>query len=158
MTVATTRSLNARASSPTQTPVVRRTGTITPVVEQPKKKSVIGSIFIALLLLGVIAYGVQKLRPVIEDARKINAAQKPADNDSATAPAPADNGTNTSRGESGRNRNADRAAIPETAAAEKKPAEPGGREARSEEERAGCERAGGRSTKAELRKPSRKRV
>ncbi len=87
MTVATTRSLNARASSPTQTPVVRRTGPIAPIVEEPKKKSVIGSIFIALILLGVIAYGVQKLRPVIEDARKINAAQKSANNDSATAPA-----------------------------------------------------------------------
>jgi hypothetical protein len=84
MTVATTRSLNARASSPTQTPVVRRTGPITPLapVEEPKKKSVIGSIFIALVLIGVIAYGVQKLRPVIEDARQINAAQKRADNDS----------------------------------------------------------------------------
>ncbi|MGB9465198.1 MAG: serine/threonine-protein kinase, partial [Candidatus Acidiferrum sp.] len=91
MTVATTRSLNARASSPTQTPVVRRTGPIAPIVEEPKKKSVIGSIFIALILLGVIAYGVQKLRPVIEDARKINAAQKSASNDSATAPA--ENGT-----------------------------------------------------------------
>jgi hypothetical protein len=89
MTVATTRSLNARASSPMQTPAVRRTGAIAPLkTEEPKKKSVIGSIFIALILLGVIAYGVQKLRPVIEDARKINAAQKSPDNDSSTAPAP----------------------------------------------------------------------
>ncbi|HLZ50090.1 MAG TPA: PEGA domain-containing protein [Candidatus Acidoferrum sp.] len=88
MTVATTRSLNARASSPMQTPAVRRTGAIAPLkTEEPKKKSVIGSIFIALILLGVIAYGVQKLRPVIEDARKINAAQKSPDNDSSTAPA-----------------------------------------------------------------------
>jgi serine/threonine protein kinase len=92
MTVATTRSLNARASSPTQTPVVRRTGPITPIVEEPKKKSVIGSLFIALILLGVIGYGVQKLRPVFEDARKINAAQKSANNDSAVAPA--DSGAN----------------------------------------------------------------
>jgi serine/threonine-protein kinase len=89
MTVATTRSLNARASSPMQTPAVRRTGAIAPLkTEEPKKKSVIGSIFIALILLGVIAYGVQKLRPVIEDARKINAAQKSPDNDSSTAPVP----------------------------------------------------------------------
>ncbi len=87
MIMATTRSLNARASSPTQTPAVRRTGPITPLapVEAPKKKSIIGTIFLALLLLGVIAYGVQKLRPVIEDARKLNAAQKPAGNDGATA-------------------------------------------------------------------------
>ena len=97
MTMATTRSLNARASSPTQTPVVRRTGHIAPIqAEVPKKKSIIGSIFAALILLGVIAYGVQKLRPVFEDARKINAAQKAPDNDSAagTAPASANNGTN----------------------------------------------------------------
>jgi len=90
MTMATTRSLNARASSPTQTPVVRRTGHIAPIqAEEPKKKSIIGSIFVALILLGVIAYGVQKLRPVFEDARKINAAQKAPDNDSAAGPAPA---------------------------------------------------------------------
>src|SRR5689334_13034533 len=94
MTVATTRSLNARASSPMQTPAVRRTGPIAPLkTEEPKKKSVIGSIFIALILLGVIAYGVQKLRPVIEDARKINAAQKAPDNESTNAQttAPANN-------------------------------------------------------------------
>ena len=124
MTVATTRSLNARASSPTQTPVVRRTGTITPVVEPPKKKSVIGSIFIALLLLGVIAYGVQKLRPVIEDVRKINAAQKPVDNASATAPAPGDNGANTSAANPA-GTETPIVPIPETAAAEKRAAEPG---------------------------------
>jgi serine/threonine protein kinase len=96
MIMATTRSLNARASSPTQTPAVRRTGPITPLapVEEPKKKSIIGTIFIALLLLGVIAYGVQKLRPVIEDARKINAAQKHAENDAATASTPADGAAN----------------------------------------------------------------
>jgi serine/threonine protein kinase len=125
MTMATTRSLNARASSPTQTPVVRRTGPITPIVEQPKKKSVIGTIFIALILLGVIAYGVQKLRPVFEDARKNNAAQKHAENDPATeaAPAAADSGANTSPA-SPAGTEAPTAAIPEPAAAEKRPAEP----------------------------------
>jgi serine/threonine-protein kinase len=95
MTMATTRSLNARASSPTQTPVVRRTGHIAPVqAEEPKKKSIFGSIFVALVLLGVIAYGVQKLRPVFEDARKIDAAQKAPESDSNAAPASANNGTN----------------------------------------------------------------
>jgi len=125
MTMATTRSLNARASSPTQTPVVRRTGPITPIVEQPKKKSVIGSIFIALVLLGVIAYGVQKLRPVIEDARKINAAQKQTEKDAAAAAvtAPAESGTNTTPA-SPAGTEAPAAAIPEPVAAEKKPAEP----------------------------------
>ena len=80
-----------------QTPVVRRTGPIQPItpVEEPKKNSVIGTIFIALVLIGVIAYGVQKLRPVIEDARQINAAQKRADKDSAAATAPTDAVANT---------------------------------------------------------------
>jgi serine/threonine protein kinase len=124
MTMATTRSLNARASSPIQTPAVRRTGPITPIVEQPKKKSVIGSIFIALVLLGVIAYGVQKLRPVIEDARKINAAQKQTVNDGAAAvPTPAESRTNTAPA-SPAGTEAPAAAPPEPIAAEKKPAEP----------------------------------
>ena len=123
MTMATTRSLNARASSPTQTPVVRRTGPITPIVEQPKKKSVIGSIFVAMVLLGVIAYGVQKLRPVIEGARQINAAQKQAEHDAAAVTAPAESGTNTTAA-SPAGTEAPAGAIPEPAAAEKKPAEP----------------------------------
>jgi serine/threonine-protein kinase len=123
MTVATTRSLNARASSPTQTPAVRRTGPITPLapMEEPKK-SVIGSIFIALVLIGVIAYGVQKLRPVIEDARQINAAQKRADKDSAAAAAPADGATNTTLAVSAGNETP-AAASPDVPATEKKPAE-----------------------------------
>jgi serine/threonine protein kinase len=123
MTVATTRSLNARASSPTQTPAVRRTGPITPLapMEEPKK-SVIGSIFIALVLIGVIAYGVQKLRPVIEDARQINAAQKRADKDSTAAAAPADGATNTTPAVSAGNETP-AAASPDVAATEKKPAE-----------------------------------
>jgi len=126
MTLATTRSLNERASSPTQTPVVRRTGPITPLapMEEPKKKSVIGSIFIALLLIGLIAYGVQKLRPVIEEARQINAAQKRADRDSIAAAAPTDGGTNTTPAVSvSAGNETPAAASPDVAAAEKKPTE-----------------------------------
>jgi serine/threonine protein kinase len=125
MTVATTRSLNARASSPTQTPVVRRTGPIQPIapIEEPKKNSVIGTIFIALVLIGVIAYGVQKLRPVIEDARQINAAQKRADKDSAAAAAPTDAGTNTTPTAVSAGNETPAAASPEVAAPEKKPVE-----------------------------------
>ena len=123
MIMATTRSLNARASSPTQTPAVRRTGPITPIapIEEPKKKSIIGTIFIALLLLGVIAYGVQKLRPVLEDARKINAAQKHAENDAAAASTPADGAANPSASPAGTEAPG---AATSDAAAEKKPAEP----------------------------------
>ncbi len=120
MTVATTRSLNARTSSPTQTPAVRRTGHIAPIVEEPKKKSVLGSIFIALVLLGVIVYGVQKLRPVFEDARKINAAGKSANND--TPSAPVDNGTNTPAATPAENETP-AATNSDPSAGEKKPAE-----------------------------------
>jgi hypothetical protein len=124
MTVATTRSLNARASSPNQTPVVRRTGPIQPItlVEEPKKNSVIGTIFIALVLIGVIAYGVQKLRPVIEDARQINAAQKRADKDSAAATAPTDAVANTTPAIPAESE-PPAAASPDVAAPEKKPVE-----------------------------------
>jgi serine/threonine protein kinase len=128
MTVATTRSLNARASSPTQTPAVRRTGPIQPLAaaEPPKKKSVVGSIFIGLVLLGVIAYGVQKLRPVIEEARQINAAQKRADTDAATGAVPTTTPeTSTSVAPSNPAGTETPAATnPEPVAAEKKPAEP----------------------------------
>jgi serine/threonine protein kinase len=74
---ATTHSLNARATSPGQTPVVRRTGTIAPALAQepPKKKSLVGSIFLGLLLLGVIAYGGMKIRPVFEAAKELHDAQ-----------------------------------------------------------------------------------
>jgi hypothetical protein len=72
---ATARSLASRAASPGQTPAVRRTGAIAPAKEPPKKKSVVGTIFAALLLLGVIAYGANKIKPVFEAARELHAAQ-----------------------------------------------------------------------------------
>src|ERR1700730_12731999 len=54
------RSLQNRGSSPTQTPAVRRTGSIAPIVEEPKKKSVVGTVLAALFLVAVIVYGVYK--------------------------------------------------------------------------------------------------
>ncbi len=74
--VATARSLNARASAPGQTPIVRRTGTIAPAPERPKKKNVLGTILAALLLLGVIVYGANKIKPVFEAARELHDEQK----------------------------------------------------------------------------------
>src|ERR1051325_1846371 len=74
--VATARSLSARAASPGQTPIVRRTGTIAPPVEPPKKKSVIGTIFAALLLVGVIVYGATKIKPVFEAARALRSTDR----------------------------------------------------------------------------------
>ncbi|MGC1620240.1 MAG: serine/threonine-protein kinase, partial [Candidatus Acidiferrum sp.] len=132
MTLATTRSLNLRASSPTQTPTVRRTGSIPPIQlqEEPKKKSIVGSILIALILLGVIAYGIQKLRPVFEDARQINASQKAADGAaaaSATPLAPADGAASNPSAGTSANLGSDEsptAASPEESTPEKKPAAP----------------------------------
>ncbi len=74
-TAAAARSLAVRASSPGQTPAIRRTGSIASY-EQPKKKNVVGTIFVALFLLGVICYGGYKLRPQYEYARKLREAQK----------------------------------------------------------------------------------
>jgi len=73
---ATARSLTSRASGPGQTPVVRRTGAVTAVAEAPKKKSVVGTVFLGLLLLGFIAYGANKIRPVFEAARQLHESQK----------------------------------------------------------------------------------
>ncbi len=70
--VATARSLSSRASAPGQTPLVRRTGSIKPVQEPTKKKSLVGTIFAAMLLLGVIVYGANKIRPVFVAARELH--------------------------------------------------------------------------------------
>ncbi|HEV1995192.1 MAG TPA: serine/threonine-protein kinase [Candidatus Acidoferrum sp.] len=85
--VATARSLNARASAPGQTPVVRRTGMIAPAPEPPKKKNVLGTILAALLLLGVIVYGANKIRPVFEAARELHDEQKKGGSLPAAVPA-----------------------------------------------------------------------
>jgi len=76
--IATARSLSTRAASPGQTPVVRRTGTIVPPLEPSgtaKKKSVVGTIFAVLLLLAVIVYGANKMKPVFEAARELHNSQ-----------------------------------------------------------------------------------
>jgi eukaryotic-like serine/threonine-protein kinase len=64
------RSLSARTSNPGQTPAVRRTGSLPPVPEPKPKKNVFGTILAALLLLGVIGYCANKLRPIYEDVRQ----------------------------------------------------------------------------------------
>src|SRR6266705_3365020 len=74
--IATARSLTARASAPGQTPVVRRTGAIAAAPEPAKKKSVLGTILAAILLLGVIVYGANKIKPVFQAARELHDAQK----------------------------------------------------------------------------------
>jgi serine/threonine-protein kinase len=67
----TSRSLTSRASSPAQTPVVRRTGTIAPAPER-QKSNVFATVLAAILLLAVIVFGVQRIRPVFQAARQQN--------------------------------------------------------------------------------------
>jgi eukaryotic-like serine/threonine-protein kinase len=68
----TSRSLNARAGSPSQTPVVRRTGAL-PVqapTPEPKKSGAVATVLAAILLLAVIVFGAQKISPVFQAARQ----------------------------------------------------------------------------------------
>jgi protein kinase-like protein/PEGA domain-containing protein len=88
---AAAHSLNARAAGPGQTPVVRRTGTIAPVQEPPKKKSLVGTILAAILLLGVIAFGANKIKPVFEAARELHEAQVKSGSQPPTAIATPEN-------------------------------------------------------------------
>jgi protein kinase-like protein/PEGA domain-containing protein len=82
---AAAHSLNARAGGPGQTPVVRRTGMIAPVKEPPKKKSLVGTILAAIVLMGVIVYGANKIKPVFEAARELHEAQVKSGNRPPTA-------------------------------------------------------------------------
>jgi serine/threonine protein kinase len=92
---ATTRSLASRATHPGQTPVVRRTGVIAPVVEPPKKKSLLATVLLAMVLLGLIAWGANKLTPVFLAAKEFHeadGAQKGGENRAATASEPTPTG------------------------------------------------------------------
>jgi serine/threonine-protein kinase len=122
---ATARSLNTRASAPSQTPVVRRTGIIAPAPEPPKKKSVVGTIFAALLLLGVIAYGANKIKPVFMAARELHDEQKKSGSVPAAVPATPETGpanpAGNPAGTEAASQPKDSASV---ASAEPKPAEP----------------------------------
>src|SRR6266480_2658995 len=83
-TAHTARSLQARAGSPTQTPLVRRTAAIQPA-EPPRKSSPFLTIFLALILVGVIIYGYRKIKPVFDDARQQNQIQRTAPVDKGVA-------------------------------------------------------------------------
>jgi eukaryotic-like serine/threonine-protein kinase len=73
------------AGNPMQTPPIRRTGPVA-AYQVPKKKNVAGTIFAALLLLGVIAFGAYKLRPVFTDARQHHDVQPISSTDPNAAP------------------------------------------------------------------------
>ena len=76
-TAHTARSFEARAGSPTQTPLVRRTAAIQPA-ELPRKSNPFLTIFLALILVGVIIFGYRKIKPVFDDARQQNQIQNAA--------------------------------------------------------------------------------
>jgi serine/threonine-protein kinase len=82
----TIRSLQNRGTNPTQTPVIRRTGPIAPI-EEPKKNSPTLTIILALILVGVIVYGFNKLRPEFQATRKLNNRSR-QESPAPTSPAP----------------------------------------------------------------------
>ncbi|HWT89293.1 MAG TPA: serine/threonine-protein kinase [Candidatus Angelobacter sp.] len=94
-TAHTARSLQARAGSPTQTPLVRRTAAIQPA-EPPRKSNPFLTIFLALILVGVIIFGYRKIKPVFDDARQQNQIQRTAPVDKGAAKNADDPGAATS--------------------------------------------------------------
>src|SRR5258708_13753600 len=96
---ATSRSLNARATSPSQTPVVRRTGVIAPA-PQPKKSNAFATVLAAIFLLGVIVFGFQKIRPVFQAARQQTQTTKATREPARTGTAAEPNSPEKSNGDS----------------------------------------------------------
>lgn len=123
--LATARSLNAQASAPGQTPVVRRTGAIASAPAPPKKKSVFATILVAMLLLGVIAYGANKIKPIFEAARELHDAQQKGGSLPAAAPAASETtADNTAANPAGTGTSPQPKDPAAGAGAEPKPAEP----------------------------------
>ena len=95
-TVGLGQMLRTGAGSPSQTPGIRRTGSISPVPEP--KKSTFATVFLSLVLLGIIGYGGYRLRPFLQDllqrrqALRAGATRNPA----ATPTAAADATSNSS--------------------------------------------------------------
>jgi len=85
---AASRSLSARAGSPLQTPVVRRTGALSAPPPELEKKSTLATVLAAIFLLGVIVFGAQKIRPVFDAARQTRLANAAAAEPTQTALAP----------------------------------------------------------------------
>jgi eukaryotic-like serine/threonine-protein kinase len=82
-------SLQNRASGPSQTPAIRRTGALPPlpVEEPPKKSGTFATVLAAIFLVCVIVYGVIRVRPALEAAHDLN--NKGARVETSAAPSPA---------------------------------------------------------------------
>jgi eukaryotic-like serine/threonine-protein kinase len=72
-------------ASPMQTPMLRRTDQIPPY-EPPKEKSIVWTVLAALVLVGVIGFGIYKLKPVLYDVRHPETRNDTAANTNAQAP------------------------------------------------------------------------
>jgi serine/threonine protein kinase len=119
-TAAISRSLSARAAHPGQTPALRRTGTLAPVPEPQPKKNVFATVFVALLLLGVIGYCANKLRPIYDDVRQQHhtgaaSTNEAASTSPATDPATTQNDAASNAGSESSPENSDAAAPDATA-------------------------------------------
>jgi serine/threonine protein kinase len=72
-TAAAAHSLQHRATTPSQTPAIRRTGPLPPLEEVPEKKSsTLATVLAAIFLLAVIVFGAIRLRPELQAARARN--------------------------------------------------------------------------------------
>jgi hypothetical protein len=111
------RSLAASGGNPSQTPVLRRTGPMA-AYEEPKKKNYFGTILAAFVLLGVIAYGGYKLRPVYDDVQKLRKQPAAGGNETPTetSAAPADSTAATSEPEKNASDAANESKAPASAA------------------------------------------
>jgi serine/threonine protein kinase len=89
-TAATARSLQQRATTPSQTPAVRRTGPLPPLPIEVRENGnrPLTTVLAAIFLVAVIVYGVIRLRPEVQAARARN---NPAPAQVKDPPAPTPN-------------------------------------------------------------------
>jgi serine/threonine protein kinase len=90
------RLLQSRATAPSQTPSIRRTGPMPPYVEPKKKPSTLATVLAGILLICVIVFGVVRLRPELEATRQLNKRSQ-ADSPANTPSAPKTVQTDSSR-------------------------------------------------------------
>jgi len=75
---ANAHSLQNRAGHPSQTPAIRRTAALHPVIEEPRKGSnTFATVLAAIFLLLVIVWGGMRMRPELEAARDLNKTARP---------------------------------------------------------------------------------
>ncbi|HYA97822.1 MAG TPA: serine/threonine-protein kinase, partial [Methylomirabilota bacterium] len=78
----------AGVASPSQTPPLRRTGSIPPVPEPKKKGNAFATTLVAIFLLAVIIYGGYRIRPYMQDMVARSEAQRAEAKPAPATPAP----------------------------------------------------------------------